>query len=142
MWTKTFVKEYENITKEAIWQAWADVKNWPKWDKALEYCEMNESFEEGAKFILKPKGGPKVTLCLSEVVPNSRFTDYCKFPGAVMYDAHEILTRPDGRVQVTNIITVTGPLSFIWAKLVVKKVAKSVPEQTDRLIEYARKSDV
>lgn len=142
MWTKTFTKEYKNISKEAIWEAWVDVKNWPKWDTELEHCEINANFEKGAGFILKPKGGPKVRLHLSEVVANTRFTDYCKFFGAVMYDAHELETLPNGQVKVTNTITVKGPFSFIWVNLVAKNVAKAVPEQTDNLIEYARKNHV
>ena len=138
MWTKTFSKEYENINKEAIWHAWVDVNNWPQWDSKLGYCEIDCGFEEGTQFILKPKGGPKIRLYLSEVVSNTRFTDYCKFPGAVMYDAHELEELPNGNVKVTNTITVKGPFSFIWAKLVAKNVAKAVPEQTDNLVEYLR----
>lgn len=142
MWIKTFSKEYGNINKEAIWQAWADVNDWPKWDSGLEYCEISCDFEEGAQFILKPEGGPKVRLYLSEVVPNIRFTGYCKFPGAVMYHAHELEELPNGNVKVTNTITVKGPFSFIWAKLVAKNVAKTVPEQTNSLVKYARNKHV
>lgn len=137
MWIKTFSKEYGNINKEAIWQAWSDVNNWPKWDTELEYCDMKCSFEEGNQFILKPKGGPKVRLWLSEAAPNSKFTDYCKFFGAVMHDEH-VLEESPGGIRVTNTITVKGPLTFVWANLVAKNVAEAVPKQTDNLVEYAR----
>lgn len=138
MWVRTFAKAYENITREAIWQAWADVNNWPKWDTELERCEMSSNFEAGAEFILKPKDGLEVRLYLSDVVTNLRFTDYCKFFGAVMYDRHELKTLPNGQVMVTNSISVRGPFAFIWTYLVAKNVAKSVPRQTDELIAYAR----
>lgn len=103
----------------------------------MEYCDIKDNFTEGNQFILKPKRGPKVRLCLSEVVPNVTFTNYCKFFGAVMYDAHELKETSEG-VKITNTITVKGPLAFLWANLVGKNVAKAIPKQTDNLIEYAR----
>lgn len=138
MWVKTFSKEYRNIHKEAIWRAWVDVNNWPKWDAELEYCEIKTSFSEGNQFILKPKGGPKVRLWLSEIVPNVKFTDYCKFWDATMYDAHELKETSEG-IVITNTITVKGPLAFLWANLVAKNMVKAVPNQTDHLVAYARK---
>lgn len=133
MWVKSYSKVYQNIKKEDIWRAWADVNNWPLWDKELEYCKMDGDFTEGRQFILKPINGPKVKITLSEVVVNKKFTDYCQFPGAIMYDAHELEETNNG-LRITNTITVTGFLGFIWAHLVAKNVANSVPEQMDALI--------
>jgi hypothetical protein len=137
MWKRVFSQEYQGVRKEAIWQAWADVNNWPQWDNELEYCDMKADFSKGNQFILKPKGGPKILLFLSEVIPNYKFIDRCKFFGAIMSDAHELEDTVAG-VRITNTITVTGPLSFLWANLVAKNVAKGVPEQTTNLVEYAR----
>lgn len=138
MWVKTFSKVYKGVQKEHIWQAWSDVNNWPKWDGELEYCDLQGEFVQGEQFILKPAGGPKVKITLSEVCRNEKFTDYCKFFGATMYDAHELRDEPEG-LRITNTITVTGPLAFLWARLVVKKVAESVPVQTDSLVSFVRR---
>ncbi len=137
MWVKSYSKIYKDVKKSDIWRIWADVNNWPKWDKELEYCEMKAPFVEGSQFILKPFGGSKVKITLSEVVPNEKFTDYCKFLGATMYDAHELEETSDG-VRITNTISVTGLLSFIWINLVAKNVANSVPKQMDELVNSAR----
>lgn len=136
MWIKSYNKVYRGVKKEDVWRIWSDVNNWPKWDKELEYCKMDNMFREGSQFILKPKGGPKVTITLSEVKPNEKFTDYCKFFGATMYDAHELEETSDG-LRITNTITVTGPLSFIWVNLVAKNVANSIPKQMDALVDSA-----
>lgn len=137
MWVKTYSKIYQDVKKEDIWRLWADVNNWPKWDRELEYCKMDASFIVGSHFILKPINGPKVKIFLSEVIPNKKFTDYAKFPGAIMYDAHELEETSDG-LRITSIITVKGFLSFIWSNLVAKNVAASVPKQMDALVELAR----
>jgi hypothetical protein len=136
MWVKSYSKIYQGVKKEDVWRIWSDVNNWPKWDEELEYCKMDNMFIEGSQFILKPKGGPKVKITLSEVKPDEKFTDYCQFPGATMYDAHELEETPDG-LRITSIITVTGPLSFIWVNLVAKNVANSIPKQMDLLVYSA-----
>ncbi len=137
MWIKTYSKVYEGVTKEKVWQLWSDVNNWPQWDKELKYCELNGEFSQGSQFILKPIHGPKVKITLSEVVTHQRFTDYTKFPGAIMYDTHELEETADG-LRITNTIKVKGILSFLWIKLVAKNVAASIPQQTEALVNLAR----
>lgn len=138
MWVKSYSKVYQNLKKEDVWRAWSDVNNWPKWDNELEYCKMDNKFMEGSQFILKPKGAPKVKIILSEVKLNEKFTDYCKFLGATMYDAHELKETSEG-LRITNTITVTGLLGFIWVNLVAKNVANSIPKQMDALVDWVNK---
>jgi hypothetical protein len=137
MWVKSYSKVYPNINKENIWRAWADVNNWPLWDKELEYCKMDGDFTEGRQFILKPINGPKVKITLSEVVTNKKFTANCKFPGAIMHDTHELEETNHG-LRITNTITVTGILGFIWIHLIAKKIANSAPKQMDTLVNLVR----
>lgn len=138
MWIRTYSKVYKDIKKETVWRLWADVNQWPAWDKELQYCKIDRPFSEGNDFILKPIKGPKVKIVLLEVVENQKFTDYTKFPGAIMYDAHELEETTDG-LRISSIITVTGFLTFLWANLVAKNVAASVPKQMDALVEFARR---
>lgn len=137
MWTKSYSKIFQGITKEAIWQLWADVNNWPKWDKELEYCKMEGEFIQGKQCILKPVGGPKVKIILSEVIINKKFSDYCKFLGATMHVHHELEETQEG-LRITNTISVTGFLSFLWVNLVAKKIAHSVPKHMDALVNLVR----
>lgn len=137
MWMQSFSKIYPDVTAAAVWKLWADVNHWPSWDKELEYCQMQGAFIEGKQFILKPKGGPKVKITLSKVIINQQFTDFCKFPGAVMYDDHQLEETPEG-LHITNIISVTGLMSWLWVKLVAKKVFESIPPNLDSLVALAR----
>lgn len=137
MWTKTYSKTYQGITKETIWRLWADVANWPRWDKELEYCSIEGEFKAGNHIFLKPKNGPKVKLILSEIIPNAQFTDYCQFFGATMSDFHQLEDTQEG-IRITNTVTVTGWLSIIWTNLVAKNVFHSIPRQMDALVNLAR----
>jgi len=56
-----------------------------------------------------------------------------------MYDIHELEDTPEG-LRIINTISVTGLLSFLWVKLVAKKVAASIPKQMDALVNLAKSS--
>ncbi len=140
MWTKTYSKTYESIKPETIWKIWTDVNNWPKWHGDLDYCKLEGEFKVGNFFMLKPKGVSPVKILLTEIIEGHYFTDCTKFWGAKMYDTHSMEQTPEG-LKLTNKMVVTGPLKWVWIKLVAQHVADSVPEETDALVNLARTLD-
>ena len=137
MWTRTYSKTFKNIKKEIIWQIWTDVNNWPKWHGDLEYCKLEGAFVVGNHFMLKPKGVKAFKIALTHIEEGRKFTDCTPFFGAKMYDTHELEETPDG-LRLTNTLVVTGPLKFLWIKLVAQNVADSVPHEMEALVELAR----
>lgn len=138
MWTQTHSALYKNLNKDNLWRLWTDVNNWPTWHTDLEYCTMDSAFEVGNHFMLKPKGAPAVKIVLTEITPGYKFTDCTIFFGAKMYDTHIIEETNDG-ILLTNTLVVTGPLSWLWVKLVAQNIAKTVPADMDTLANIARK---
>jgi len=136
MWTRTYRKTFKNVEKEEIWRIWTDVNNWPKWHGDLDYCKMEDSFVVGKHFILKPKGVRPVKIIITEIDEGNKFTDCTSFFGAKMYDTHALEETPNG-LQLTNILVVTGPLKWLWIKLVAQDVANTVPDEMEALIELA-----
>lgn len=141
MWKKTHSKIYENLNKDEIWKIWTDVNNWPKWHGDLEYCRMDGKFEVGNHFILKPKVAPAVKIELIEIKEGCHFTDCTKFFGAKMFDTHSLEETSDG-LLLTNKLVVTGPLKWLWIKLVAQNVADTVPIEMDALADLARSAHV
>jgi len=138
MWEHSCSKVYSGITKEAIWHLWSDVNNWHKYDPDIEYAKMDSSFEKGNFFILKPKGTPfKVNIQLVDVQKYKSYTDCTKFFGAKMYGMHEMHQEGEN-IRLSITMKVTGPLSWLWRKLVAEGVAKSNLEQMDNLAHQAR----
>jgi hypothetical protein len=137
MWTQTFSKTYPNLTSNSIWRLWADVNNWPQWHEGLESCHMEGAFEVGNHFMLKPNGMKAVKIVLTEVTPGKCFTDCTAFPGAKMYDTHTLVQTPQG-LTIANEVKVTGPLKWLWVKLVARRVADSIPQKVDALVKIAQ----
>ena len=138
MWIRTFSKIYKDVKREDIWDLWTDVNNWPQWHGDLEYCKMKGVFEVGNHFILKPKGISPVKIEITKLEKGYSFTDCTKFFGAKMYDTHVMEETKEG-LRITNTLTVTGLLKWLWVKLVAQNVAATAPEETESLVRLARK---
>jgi uncharacterized protein YndB with AHSA1/START domain len=65
---------------EAVWELWADVGNWKEWDPGVEGSSIDGPFAEGTRYVLKPKGGPKVKAVLTDVRPGEGFSDRTRLP--------------------------------------------------------------
>ena len=136
MWTQSYSKTVKDLSAAQVWKVWSDVDRWHLWQDDIEYARMNGPFESGGSFKFKPKGGPDLTLELSEVRPNALFVDITRFPLARMVDSHELIER-DGGLEIRTTIRMEGPLAFLWRKIVGEDVVKSLPAQTDHLIAQA-----
>lgn len=137
MWSKTYSKTFQGIQKEDVWRIWTDVNSWSQWHGDLDYCKMEGSFEIGNHFMLKPKGMRAVKIILTEVNAGHSFTDCTSFPGAKMYDTHALEETTEG-LKLTNTLVVTGPLKWLWIKLVAQNVANTVPAEMQSLVDLAR----
>jgi hypothetical protein len=137
MWIKTYSKIFQNVKREDIWRIWADVNSWPTWHGDLDYCKLDGDFVVGNHFILKPKGANPVKIVLIEINEGYCFTDCTSFFGAKMYDTHTLTDTVDG-LKLTNKLVVTGPLKWLWIKLVAQHVAHSVPQEMENLVRIAR----
>ena len=87
--------------------------------------------------MLKPKGVNPVKIVLTEFYEGHHFTDCTSFFGAKMYDTPAMEETADG-LTLTNKLVVTGPLKWLWIKLVAQNVADTGPEEMERLVNLAR----
>lgn len=137
MWTKTYSKTFKDVKREDIWCIWTDINNWTKWHGDLDFCKLEGKFEVGSHFFLKPKGMKPVKILLTEINTGYSFTDCTSFCGAKMHDTHAMEETEEG-LKLTHTVAVTGPLKWLWIKLVAKNVAASAEEETEALVRLAR----
>lgn len=137
MWSKTYSKKVTGLRADQAWKVWTDVNQWHTWQGDIEFAKLEGEFKVGNRFLLKPKGGPKVEIEIIKVEPYKSFTDLTRFPGAKMFGSHEFITHGD-ELEIKTTMSIEGWLSFLWRKIVAEGVANGMREQTDRLIEKAR----
>lgn len=133
MWKRSHSRVFKSVEREAIWRRWSDVNSWHEWIPNIEYCQLDKPFETGNCFTLKPKGASAVTVELLDVQRGCKFTGCTRFFGATLYDTHEMNSDANG-VRVTVTLKVTGPLGFLWRKLVAEKMEANLPKLMQNLV--------
>lgn len=140
MWVQSHSVVTKGIQSQQVWKVWSDVPNRPQWDDDIEWAAANGSFEIGTILTIKPKEWPKtVSMEITDCIPNKCFTDHTKFFGASLYGSHQIEEVGEG-LRLTTTIKVTGPLFWLWVKLVAKDIVATLPKQTELLIQKAREA--
>ena len=136
MWTSSYSKTIRGLTAQQVWDVWTDVNQWHTWQDDIDYARLEGEFKSGNSIKFRPRGGPDINIELSRVEPASVFVDVTRFLLAKMVDSHELIEHGDA-LEIRTTLTLQGPLSFLWRKLVVENIARDLPAQTDRLIAKA-----
>ncbi|TGD57951.1 SRPBCC family protein [Flavobacterium humi] len=138
MWTRSYSMVTKEVTKEQLWQLFADVNNWHTWDEGIEYAKLDGAFTAGNYFTLRPKDGPNVKIKILKAIENKNFTDLTVFPLAKMYGEH-LLEETENGLTITSTITVKGILAFLWVKLVAQKITDGFATDMEAQIKAASK---
>lgn len=137
-WEATHSITVKDLDRRAVWNAWADVDHWHRWDTDIEYARLDGDLREGQTFTLKPRGGPNVKIMFTRLQPLAGYTDLVKFPLARMTGIHDMAETPEG-VRLTVTIRVEGPLAWLWRRIVAQGVADEAPAQLRALVDYAQR---
>jgi Polyketide cyclase / dehydrase and lipid transport len=121
---------------EAVWSLWEDVEGWPKWDDDVLKAQLHGPFETGSKGTLKPKGGPGTSFTMTEVVPFRSFTDQSKLPLATI-DFHHVLHTDGSSTKIEHRVVMTGPLTFVFRRLIGSKIQRGLPGAVTKLARLA-----
>jgi hypothetical protein len=141
MWEKTHSVTVQDLKPAQVWKVWSDISKRTEWDLDMEWMELKGPFEKGAVLHFKPKGGKKLSMQITECIPNQCFTDCFKMPFARMRGIHQMEETPQG-LKISTTMKVEGPLGWILRKFVAEKVVAELPLQTAMLIKLARKQKV
>jgi ligand-binding SRPBCC domain-containing protein len=113
--------------REAVWNLWSDVSGWPEWDEGIEEVSLDGDFAVGATGKLKPTGGPRFPFEITAIDEGRVFTDVTKLPLAKLTFHHELRETPEA-VVIHQRITIDGPLTPLWRRVIGKGLEKDVPD--------------
>jgi hypothetical protein len=136
MWTKK-VTIKTKASQEQIWNLWADVENWNKWDKEVEYSELNGKFEVGTFGMIKPTKGPKSKFELISVEKLKGFTSRSFLPLTKMDFIH-IMEEKNGELYITHGVEIKGLLTFLFSKVIGEKLVNELPKSMENLSKMAK----
>lgn len=127
-------KRTTNTPAAAIYKAWSAPAGWATWDKSVKEVQFVGEARLGATGKLTPTKGPASTFSILSIVENKSFTNASKLPGGRINFDHEIRTVGAGR-EVHVSVFVSGPLTFLWGRVLRKDLALAAQESVDGLLD-------
>jgi uncharacterized membrane protein len=124
----------------AFFERWADMATWPEWNLDVEWVRLDGQFAQGATGTLKPKGGPKTRFVVESLVQDKEFVDVSRLAGARLTFAHHVTEAAGGGCTVQVQISMSGPLAWLWERLLGKGLRTSVQSDLERLARIAEAS--
>jgi hypothetical protein len=121
---------------EEVWELWANVATWSRWDDELASSQLEGAFAVGTRGSLKPKGGPTTSFVLTHVEPNVAFTNRSSLPLATLAFVHTLRVE-GGETVIEHRVEMTGPLTFLFRRLIGANIARGLPAVVEQLARAA-----
>lgn len=135
MWQSSY-QTTTHISAAKLYAANIAINRWHEWHDDIEYASIAGPCVAGAKFVLKPRGGPKVNITVERADEPSHFVDISHLFLAKMRTSH-IYIQQDSLTNVCFTVEVWGPLAFLWRKTLAEGQIKKAPHLAQRLTYFA-----
>ncbi len=122
---------------EAIWHRWEMVEHWPEEDNNLEWARLEGEFVVGSKITMKPKGSPKSSVVIKEMIVGKSYTTEGKIPFGKLIISHKVEKLTEKHAAFTHTLTLTGPLRKLFVRLFAQKLANDLPEKMQNIARLA-----
>lgn len=127
-----------------IFALWAKPETWSTWDPEVAAARLHGELALGARGRLKPRSGPKTTFTIVELVDNAVLVDVTSLPGARLTFDHRVSsgsasdqTSPTPAAsELTVVISVEGPMSWLFGRLLRRTFAHAAQAGVDGLLAY------
>lgn len=125
-----------NALPKVIFQIWADVANWKRWDPDTKEASLDGPLAVGAKGNIVPAKGRGVPMQVTECALDKSFTVKARVPLFCMTFEHELAPHAEGTL-VTHRVSFSGALSFLLGRLVGAQARRGLPTTMESLKRYA-----
>lgn len=115
-----------NAPARAVYDVWADVAHWSRWDPDTLEARLDGAFAVGSSGRLRPRKGMSVRMVIVEAVPNKSFTVECPVLGNVMRFEHELVPTSGG-MEVIHRVQFRGWLSGWLRRTVGRDIQHGLP---------------
>lgn len=111
---------------DRVFLLYQDIAAWPVWDAETVAVSLPGLFR-GASGWLQPRQGPRAKIRVADVVPGRSFTVEGRLPLCRMHFGHELEARDDCTIAV-HWVRFTGPLAFLFRRLIGRGIDKTLPD--------------
>jgi hypothetical protein len=124
---------------DAYFARLCDHDTWPAWSPDTEWVRLDGPVAVGTRGVLKPKGGPRAKFVITACTPGREYTDTTLLPGARLVFEHTVQLT-EGGSDLSVLVTITGPLALLWARVMGGGFRDSAQTDLDRLVRLVEQS--
>lgn len=122
--------------REAVFAVMTDINNWPQWDLDLAAAAHDGSpLRPGSGFSITPKGNKPVAMRVEAIAAPGLFVDQAKLPGGCIRGVHRLESVPGG-TRLIHEVSTSGPLAWLWDRIITRDIGAGLAEQAARLGAY------
>lgn len=135
MWTFEH-RETTAARPAEVWAQYTEPATWPRWDQDLRSARADGPLVVGTRGTLRPASGPPVAFTITEVAPGRAFTTVSRLPLGRLAIEHEVHENDRG-TDFIHRVTITGPLSGLYARILGPGLMKGLPVAMQALAAQA-----
>lgn len=111
---------------QAVFAVYAHTQGWPVWDAELRAVDLPQGLVPGATGWLTPAKGPRARITVTEVTPGRSFAVQSRLPLCRMTFDHHLTAQGSGTLAQHS-VQFTGPLAFVFRRLIGPTIARGLP---------------
>jgi hypothetical protein len=123
---------------EAIWQLWADVENWGRWNADIEKIEIRGPFAAGGEITMTAAGQDPVRLRIAELAEQELFVDEADIDGLLLPTTHRLDRLDQHRTRVVYRMEITGAAADEIGPQIGPAITADWPETMASLVGLAQ----
>lgn len=111
-----------------VWDAWADVESYPRWDPREEDLRLDTPFADGATGYSKQHGNPGGPFRIVDLQPGKGWTTPCPLPRGELQIVHSLVPGDDpATTTIIKTYVVKGPLSLVFRLWYGRRIRATQP---------------
>jgi hypothetical protein len=118
--------EMTSVPPARIWELWADVPSWSRWDTELPDSRLDGPFALGTTGVLTPKAGPQSRFRIAELVPNESYAFTITLPLCTL-TVRRFFTSSEDATAFTHQVSFNGPLRHLFGALLGRRYQRVLP---------------
>ena len=119
-----------------VWAVLSDVETWATWDPDVVRSRLDGPLAQGVTGTLRPAGGPPMRFTVTRLQPGRQLSDVARLPLARLEFDHVLQPAGSG-TRLTHTVTITGPATPLFARVIGRKVRAGLPGAMAALAELA-----
>ena len=123
---------------DRVWTIWSDTSTWPEWNPDVLSVSLNGPFATGTSGEMHTRAGGRHQIRLASVEPGRAFELATSvMPLSSLTFRCEVSPASSGGSRISQGVTVSGPLAFVFSPMMGPRIAESFGPLLDGLARKA-----